>query len=162
MENEIMLIVAKELACKYGYILTDESTIIGKKDRFWGNKELFPEVQIKTCTYILPAWEDEQEKADYCCRKIYLDMFWGLPRLHVRYPDKDFCCILYKAGKFYDAQAFGEKGLEQALMIKNRINELIELENRHRKLKKQKIHVLKSISNVVTYWWNLVTRKFIA
>lgn len=76
-------------------------------------------------------------------------MFCGLPRLHVRYPDKTFCCITFQTGKFNEAQAFGENGSEQVLIIKNRINELIELENRHKKLKKQKLHVLKSISNVV-------------
>lgn len=86
-------------------------------------------------------------------------MFWRLPRLHVRYPDKTFCSITYQTGKFNEAQAFGENGSEQVLIIKNRINELIELENRHKKLKKQKLHVLKSISNVVTCWWNLATRK---
>lgn len=33
-----MPIVAKEIARKYGYILTDEKTIIGKDDSFWETK----------------------------------------------------------------------------------------------------------------------------
>lgn len=33
LENDyqMMLVLAKEIACKYGYILTDEKTIIGKE-----------------------------------------------------------------------------------------------------------------------------------
>ena len=122
--NEIMLIVADEIARSYGYILTDERVISGKKDWFWGNREGFPDAQVKSRTYILPAWEDEQEREDYFACKIYLDMYWGKPRLHVRYPDGTSCCLTYGNEGCFEAQSFGPVGLSKAFRIQERIDEL--------------------------------------
>lgn len=122
--NEIMLIVASEIARDNGYILADERVIIGKKDWFWGNREAFPDARVMSRTYILPAWEEEREKEGYFTSKIYLDMHWGKPRLHVRYPDGTSCCLTYGNDGCSEAQSFGPDGLSKAFRIQERIDDL--------------------------------------
>lgn len=122
--NEIMLIVADEIARSNGYILTDEKVIIGKDDSFWGNRIAFPDAQVRSRTYILPAWEEEHERDFFYTRKINLDMYLGKPRIHVRYPDGSSCCLTYGNEGCSEAQAFGQNGLAKALCLQNRIDEL--------------------------------------
>lgn len=122
--NEIMLTVASEIARDNGYILADERVIIGKKDWFWGNREAFPDARVMSRTYILPAWEEEREKEGYFTSKIYLDMHWGKPRLHVRYPDGTSCCLTYGNDGCSEAQSFGPDGLSKAFRIQERIDDL--------------------------------------
>lgn len=126
--NEILLTVADEIARDNGYILTEERVIIGKNDWFWGNKVGFPNTQVKSRTYILPAWEEEQEGEDYFTRKIYLDMYWGKPRIHVKYPDGAFCCLTYSNDGCIEAQAFSPIGLKKALWIQEKIDKLYNRE----------------------------------
>lgn len=126
--NEILLTVADKIARDNGYILTDERVIIGKNDWFWGNKAGFPDTQVKSRTYILPAWEDEQEGENYFTRKIYLDMHWGKPRIHVKYPDGAFCCLTYSNDGCTEAQTFSPIGLKKALCIQEKIDKLYNRE----------------------------------
>lgn len=116
--NEIMLTVASEIARDNGYILADERVIIGKKDWFWGNREAFPDARVMSRTYILPAWEEEREREGDFTSKIYLDMHWGKPRLHVRYPDGTSCCLTYGNEGCSEGQSFGPAGLEKHLIYK--------------------------------------------
>lgn len=124
--NQILLTIADEIARENGYIMIDEKLIIGKNDWFWGNRKAWPNAQVLARTYILPAWEDEQERQDYSTNKVYLDMHWGNPRIHVRYPDGISCCLTYRNtdNSCSEVQAFGSTGLTKASYIQNKINEL--------------------------------------
>lgn len=124
--NEAMLAVAEEIAREYGYILIDESIILGKNHWFWGNKRHYPGVQVKSRTYILPVWEEEHDIPNYIGCKIYIDMYWGTPRIDVTYPDGSCCCLSFNAENRVDAQAFGNVGLEKAVDLKNAILELVK------------------------------------
>lgn len=122
--NQIMLIVADEIARENGYIQIEEKTITGKTDWFWGNRAACPEAQVKSRTYVRPAWEDEQETSRYRPCKIYIDMNWGKPRIHVT-TNNAFCCLTYSQDGFTEAQAYGENGLDEAVSLKNKIDKLI-------------------------------------
>lgn len=122
--NEAMLIVAEKVAKELGYIDIGKEVIKGKNSWFWGNREAFPDSQVKSCKYVLPQWEGEKDESKRN-PKIEIDMFWGSPRLGIDYPDSSFCCLTYKNGKVSEAQAFGDKGLSHALDIKQKIDKLI-------------------------------------
>lgn len=122
--NEIMLTVASEIARDNGYILADERVIIGKKDWFWGNREAFPDARVMSRTYILPAWEEGREREGDFTSKIYLDMHWGNPRLHGRYPDGTSCCLTYGNEGCSEGQSFGPAGLEKAFNLQSKIDKL--------------------------------------
>lgn len=127
--NEAMLIVAEEVAHELGYIEVGKEVINGLQDNFWGNRVIaakcYPQlVIVKSCKHILPQWEDEKDESKRK-PKIEIDMHWGNPRLGIDYPDGSFCCLVYKAGKVSEAQAFGENGLSRAIDIKQRVDKLI-------------------------------------
>lgn len=50
-------------------------------------------------------------------------MFWGNPRLSVRFPDETFACVVYRDGVFSEAQAFHANGLELAPTLKFMIDD---------------------------------------
>lgn len=123
--NEAMLVAAGEIAKDYGYIMTREPyKHYARKDDFWGNvvksvKE--PDLHILTVEYTLPAFEGEPS------HKIDIDMYFGLPRLNVRLPEA--CAHLtYRNGILSEAQAFHERGLALAILLKERIDKLIVTE----------------------------------
>ena len=123
--NEAMLIAAEELALKYGYILVDEKIIIGKKDGDIVNQWAFPDAEVKTRTYIQPVWEEEKEKPEYNCRRIFIDMMMGKPRIHVSYPDGDFCSLNYNDAGKPETLEFGYTALEKALALRKKIDRLV-------------------------------------
>lgn len=129
-----MLKVAKSLADLFGYITVDEPTPHDAlKDSFWGNQALGLEalsknskVEVITCRYIIPTFEEEQGFGANRIPRISIDMYWGQPRLHVSLPDKTLACVTYRDGVFSEAQAFGPRGLELATSIKAQIDQLIK------------------------------------
>lgn len=60
--NEVMLIVAEEVARELGYIDAGKEVIEGKNSSFWGNREFAADKQVKSCLYILPQWEGESDE----------------------------------------------------------------------------------------------------
>lgn len=123
-----MLIVAEQVAKENSYIEVSKHIVDASRDWFWGNKAMAKmsksPVQIVSCKYILPIFEDEKDE-DRRRPKIEIDMHWGRPRLGIDLIDGTFCCLTYKDGICREAQAFGEKGLAFALLIKERIDYLI-------------------------------------
>lgn len=123
--NEAMLIISEEVAKELGYIEVETSTITGKDDWFWGNREIFPDNHVKSCTYILPQWEGERDENKHT-PDIKIDMQWGNPRLGIYYPDGSFCSLAYKDEKLSEALTFKENGLSHAIDIKDRIDKLLD------------------------------------
>lgn len=125
--NESMLIVAKKLAKRYGYIEVYQDILNARNDKFWGNKFIgltsSKPVIINRCKYILPIFEGEENKKK-CRPKIEIDMHWGNPRINVALPDGTFACLTYKDNIFTEAQAFEDNGLKLALLIKEEIDSL--------------------------------------
>lgn len=132
--NDAMLKVAKSMADLYGYITVDEPTKHDAlKDSFWGNQALGIEalssnskVEVITCRYIIPTFEEEKEFGANGTPRISIDMHWGKPRLHVSLPDKTFACITYRDGECREVQAFGPRGLELATSLKTQIDQLLK------------------------------------
>lgn len=131
--NDAMLKVAKSIADLYGYIEVDSPTPHDAlKDDFWGNaamgakaKDEGRKIEIITCRYIIPVMEEEKS---YGCNgnpRIYINMYWGEPRLNVSLPDETFACLTYRQGECSEVQAFGPRGLELAISIKSQIDQLI-------------------------------------
>lgn len=125
--NEAMLQVAKDFAKNNGYIEVSNHVIDAKTDSFWGNKVLGYEsktpILVNACKYIIPVWEDDLEQIT--TPKIYINMYWGKPRLFIGTPNKDAACITYKDNVCYEAQAFGKNGIELALKLKTEIDNLL-------------------------------------
>lgn len=127
--NEAMLKVAESEAKKYGYIEVSKDILDAKQDSFWGNRVMGytskTPVIITTCKYILPVFEDEKDESK-STRKIYIDMYWGKPRLGITQPDGTFVCLTYKDNVCSEVQAFRENGLKLALSIKEQIDNLLK------------------------------------
>lgn len=127
--NAAMLIVAKQLAEKNGYIDLGCNIIDAKRSWFWANRFIAETsnepVRICSCKYILPVWEDEIENKRR--PKIEIDMFWGLPRLIIDLPDGTMACITYKDGICSDVQAFGENGIALATSLKEEIDYYLKI-----------------------------------
>lgn len=126
--NEAMLIVAEKEAKKYGYIEVSKGVLDAKKDIFWGNKMLGltskEPIIIKTCKYILPVFEEEQEP-NKSNPRILIDMYWGEPRIRISLPDDTAACLTYKNNVCNEVQAFKENGIklteEQKEILKGKI-----------------------------------------
>ena len=132
--NDAMLAVAQNLAQKYGYIEVEASaTHNALNDQFWGNvaigiaaRKSGQVVDIKTCRYIIPTFEEEKIGGCNGNPRIHIDMFWGKPRLNISLPDKTFACLTYEASALSEAQAFGPAGLELAAEVKKQIDSLLD------------------------------------
>lgn len=124
-----MLIVAEQVAKEQGYIEVSKHVIDASRSSFWGNVALSATsktpVLVSSCKYILPMFEEDKDPKKRR-PKVEIDMYWGLPRLGIDLPDGTFCCLTYRKGICSEAQAFGEKGIEFALTIKNRIDYLLK------------------------------------
>lgn len=131
--NQAMLIVAEQAAKDFGYIEVSKHRIDAVKDSFWGNNVIGAKAMLKgenpvivdACKYIMPQFEEDKCKANLIPR-IYIDMHWGNPRLHISLKSGASCCLTYKDGICTEAQAFGDRGLEFALCIKDKIDYLIK------------------------------------
>lgn len=122
--NKAMCQVAKEFARELRYKEINIKTLNARDSNFWGNVAIAFEskkpVQVQTVLY-KPEINEEEYK-DRRKPKIEIDMNWGNPRLAIDLPDGTFACVTYKDGVMSDAQAFGDRGLEFALEMKNRID----------------------------------------
>lgn len=129
--NEAMIVVANQIARERGFIeVTPTHKMYAKNDSFWGNKVLgckSPDVYIETCKYIYPLFDDELEKLGEYSKNptIDIDMFWGNPRLNVRISSEEGAHITFSNEILSDVQAFGERGLDLAVLLKTRINKLM-------------------------------------
>ena len=132
--NDAMLTVAKSMAYLYGYIEVEEPKKHNAiNDGFWGNVALGieaerngQELEIISCLYIIPTFEEEKEGGCNGTPRININMYWGRPRLSVSLPDKTFACLTYKDGQCGEVQAFGPAGLELATSIKSQIDQLLK------------------------------------
>lgn len=128
--NQAMLSVAEQAAKDFGFIEVSKHRIDALKDTFWGNNVIGAKAFMKgekpvfvdACKYILPRFEEDS----IAPHRIYIDMHWGNPRLHINLPSGVSCCLTYKDGICSEAQAFGDRGLEFALCIKDKIDYLIK------------------------------------
>ena len=105
--TEAIIKTANEYGRLHGYILVGKGELDAAKSRFWGNAAASIGYKHET---------GERLAFPY-------DMHFGNPRINIRTKDFDFCCLTYnlKSGKFSEAQAFGDKGIELAMAIKLQI-----------------------------------------
>ena len=131
--NQAMLSVAEQAARDFGYIEVSRHQIDAEKDSFCGNKVIGinaklnggEPVVVNACKYIIPVFDEDKDKSKTTPR-ISIDMHWGNPRLNIYLPSGASCCLTYKNDICSEAQAFGERGLEFALCIKEKIDYLIK------------------------------------
>lgn len=131
--NQAMLSVAEQAAMDFGYIELSKHRIDALKDTFCGNNVIGAKalmkgenpVTVDACKYILPVFEEDKDRGKATPR-ISIDMHWGNPRLNIYLPSGASCCLTYKNDICSEAQAFGERGLEFALCIKEKIDYLIK------------------------------------
>lgn len=129
--NQAMIKVAELIANQYGYIEVSKHSINAIQDKFWGNQYLGSKakaegrvLEIQSCKYIIPLFEEDKDK--YNRRpKIDIDMHFGKPRLGIDLPDGTSCFLTYKDNICSEAQAFGDKGIELAMSVKEKIDNII-------------------------------------
>lgn len=129
--TKAILKTAKEYSELNGYILVESGHIFADKDSFWGNlvaasaylQETGQRLEFDTLKYIIPEFEDDEKSESRRIPEVHIDMNFGNPRINIRSPRRDFCCLTYeyKSGKFIESQAFGENGIELSLSIKQQI-----------------------------------------
>lgn len=129
--TEAIIKTANEYGRLHGYILVGKGELDAAKSRFWGNvtasigykHETGERLAFPYVKYILPAFEGDEAVEKHGIPKVDIDMHFGNPRINIRTKDFDFCCLTYnlKSGKFSEAQAFGDKGIELAMAIKLQI-----------------------------------------